>query len=116
MTQEAQPQSAAADPAEEDFEALFEASMRAIAEGSVVKGTVLRVDPDHVLVDIGYKSEGLIATWEFGDENSVVRVMPGDEVEVMIESAEGEDGTVLLSKEKADRLRVWDDLASAYEG
>jgi small subunit ribosomal protein S1 len=116
MTQEAQPQSAAADPAEEDFEALFEASMRAIAEGSVVKGTVLRVDMDHVLVDIGYKSEGLIATWEFGDENSVVRVMPGDEVEVMIESAEGEDGTVLLSKEKADRLRVWDDLASAYEG
>ncbi|MFQ5699738.1 MAG: 30S ribosomal protein S1 [Myxococcota bacterium] len=102
-------------PQDEDFAALFESSLQAIKEGAVVKGTVLKLDSDHVLVDIGYKSEGQIATWEFGDENGVVRVRPGDEVEVMVEQAEGEDGQVVLSKEKADRLRVWDRLSQAHD-
>jgi small subunit ribosomal protein S1 len=115
MTQEVHSESAGESVEEESFEELFEASLRNIKEGAVVQGTVLRVDPDHVLVDIGYKSEGLIATWEFGDENGVVRIQPGDLVEVMIEQAEGDDGSVLLSKEKADRLRVWDRLAQAQE-
>jgi small subunit ribosomal protein S1 len=115
MTQEPHPESAVEPVEEESFEALFEASLQAIQEGTVIKGTVLRVDADHVLVDIGYKSEGLIPTWEFGDENSVIRVQPGDQVDVMIEQAEGEDGSVMLSKEKADRLRVWDRLAQAHD-
>ncbi len=115
MTQEPHLESAVEPADEESFAALFEASLHTVKEGTVVKGTVLSVDSDHVLVDIGYKSEGLIATWEFGDENGVVRVRPGDQVEVMIELAEGEDGSVTLSKEKADRLQVWDRLAQAHD-
>ncbi len=100
---------------EESFEQLFEASLRALKPGEVVHGTILRIDSDNVLVDVGYKSEGLIPTWEFADEEGVVTVRRGDRVQVMIEEVEDEDGVVLLSKEKADRLRVWDELSNAYE-
>jgi small subunit ribosomal protein S1 len=102
-------------PPEESFEELFEQSLRTIKGGQVVSGKVLRIDPEHVLVDIGYKSEGLIATWEFADERGVVQIKPGDSVDVMVEEVEDENGVILLSKEKADRLRVWDVLSSAYE-
>ncbi len=100
---------------EESFEQLFEASLRALKPGEVVTGTILRIDSDNVLVDVGYKSEGLIPTWEFANEDGLVSVRRGDRVQVMIEEVEDEDGVVLLSKEKADRLRVWDELSNAYE-
>jgi small subunit ribosomal protein S1 len=99
---------------EERFEELFEKSLRLIKSGEVVTGTILRVDPEYVLVDIAYKSEGLIPTWEFADERGVARVSPGDTVEVMVEEVEDEGGVIMLSKEKADRLRVWDDLSRAH--
>ncbi len=102
-------------PQDESFEALFEASLGKVKEGEVVRGTVLRVDADHVLVDIDYKSEGLIPTYEFANERGQVRLKPGDQVEVMIEQVEDDDGQILLSKEKADRLRVWDQLSNAYD-
>jgi small subunit ribosomal protein S1 len=102
-------------PEEESFAELFEQSLRAIKSGQVVSGTILRVDADHVLVDIGYKSEGLIPTWEFADEQGLVRIKTGDPIEVMVEEVEDESGIILLSKEKADRLRVWDDLSKAEE-
>jgi small subunit ribosomal protein S1 len=102
-------------PAEENFAELFEQSLRTIRSGQVVSGTILQLDSEHVLVDIGYKSEGQIATWEFADPNGVVRVKPGDTVDVMVEEVEDENGIILLSKEKADRLRVWDDLSNAHE-
>jgi small subunit ribosomal protein S1 len=102
-------------PEEESFAELFEQSLRAIKSGQVVSGTILRVDADHVLVDIGYKSEGLIPTWEFADEQGLVRIRTGDPIEVMVEEVEDESGIILLSKEKADRLRVWDDLSNAEE-
>ena len=102
-------------PEEESFEKLFEQSLRSIKAGQVVTGTLLRVDPEYVLVDIGYKSEGMIPTWEFADERGVVQVNPGDTIEVMVEEVEDESGVILLSKEKADRLRVWDDLARTHE-
>jgi small subunit ribosomal protein S1 len=111
MTSETQTPTAS----EESFEQMFEASLRALKPGEVVTGTILRIDSDNVLVDVGYKSEGLIPTWEFADEEGVVSVRRGDRVQVMIEEVEDEDGVVLLSKEKADRLRVWDELSNAYE-
>ncbi len=75
MTEETQtPAAAVAPPQEESFEALLEQSLRPIKEGEVVKGTILRIDADHVLVDIAYKSEGLIATWEFAREYGAVYV------------------------------------------
>jgi small subunit ribosomal protein S1 len=102
----------------ESFAALFEASVaRAdeLREGDIVSGTVISIAKDSVIVDIGYKSEGLIALNEFADPNGEVRVTPGDRVDVLIESKETEDGLVLLSKEKADKLKVWDEISAACE-
>ena len=116
FTDPADANSAAQAPAEEEsFEQLFESSLRPIQEGRVVTGTVLRADPEFVLVDIGYKSEGRIATWEFADHAGIAHVKVGDRVDVMVDSLEGQDGVVILSKERADRLRLWNDLGTAFE-
>jgi len=100
---------------EESFAELFESSQSLVKEGQVVSGTVLSVDPDHVLVDVGCKSEGMIATWEFADDDGVARIQVGQKVDVLVEQSENEDGVIVLSKEKADRLRVWDHLQCAYD-
>ncbi len=116
LTDPADANAAAQAPAEEEsFEQLFESSLRTIQEGRVVTGTVLRADPEFVLVDIGYKSEGRIATWEFADHAGIAHVKVGDRVDVMVDSLEGQDGVVILSKERADRLRLWNDLGTAFE-
>jgi small subunit ribosomal protein S1 len=101
--------------ASETFASLFEGSIRSIKEGEVVSGTVLSVDNDHVQIDIGFKSEGLVASWEFMDEDGTILVAPGDEVHVLLEESEDESGRIVLSKEKADRLKVWDDISKAYK-
>ena len=108
MTQESQTET-------EDFAQLFEQSVNLVKEGEVVIGTVLRADPDNVLVDIGYKSEGLIPTYEFADAKGIANIEPGQQVEVMIEQTENDDGLVMLSKEKADRVRVWEVLSKAHD-
>jgi small subunit ribosomal protein S1 len=97
------------------FAELFQQSIRQFKEGEVVRGTVLSVDPDHVQVDIGFKSEGLVPTWEFMDEDGSILVRVGDQVDVLVEEAEDEEGRIVLSKEKADRLKIWDDISKAYE-
>ena len=97
------------------FADLFQQSVRQFKEGEVVRGTVLSVDPDHVQVDIGFKSEGLVPTWEFMDEDGSILVRTGDLVDVLVEEAEDEEGRIVLSKEKADRLKIWDDISKAYE-
>ncbi|HTO55772.1 MAG TPA: 30S ribosomal protein S1 [Myxococcota bacterium] len=102
-------------PTEESFADLFESSQSLVKEGQVVSGTVLSIDPEHVLVDVGCKSEGMIATWEFADDDGVARIQVGQKVDVLVEQSENEDGVIVLSKEKADRLRVWDHLQSAYD-
>jgi small subunit ribosomal protein S1 len=99
----------------ESFADLFEKSLRSVKEGEVVRGRVLAIDDEHVSIDIGFKSEGMVASWEFMDEDGTVLVSPGDEVDVLLEEAEGEDGRVVISKEKADRLKIWDDISKAYK-
>jgi small subunit ribosomal protein S1 len=101
--------------ASESFADLFEKSLRTIKEGEVVRGRVLAIDDEHVSIDIGFKSEGMVAAWEFMDEDGTVLVAPGDEVDVLLEESEGDDGRVVISKEKADRLKVWDDISKAYK-
>ena len=88
------------------FAELFEQSLKQVKEGELVRGTVLSVDSDNVQVDIGFKSEGLIPTWEFMDEDGTLLVKAGDIVDVLVEDAEDEEGRIVLSKEKADRLKV----------
>src|SRR5215217_7662619 len=93
---------------------LYDNSFRNIAEGEVVKGTVLKVTPSEVIVDVGYKSEGIIAIDEFIDETGQVSVQAGDIVDVLLERTEDREGYVVLSREKAEKMKIWDDVEKAY--
>ena len=93
----------------------FESGAKAIKEGSVVNGTVLKVLEKEVIVDIGYKSEGVIDIEEFRGVGRKIVVAVGDRVDVLLEKTEDNDGYVVLSKEKAERLKVWDAVESAYD-
>jgi len=102
-------------PAGESFADLFAQDTRKIKEGEVVQGKITIIDEDQVQVDIGFKSEGMVDTWEFMDEDGTILIKVGDVVDVLVEEAEGEDGRVILSKEKADRLKIWDEISAASE-
>ena len=102
----------------DSFAALFEASIQGGdfgKEGEIVQGTVVAVQRDNVVIDIGGKSEGMIALSEFADAAGNVSVKAGDRIDVYIESRENDDGLVMLSKEKADKMKVWDEISSACE-
>ena len=94
---------------------MYEESFKRFAEGEVVTGRIISVDKDHVLVDIGYKSEGQIRIHEFRDENGNIVVKTGDSVEVMVEWWDDENEVVILSKEKAAKVKVWDDIKKAHD-
>ncbi len=100
-----------------EFATLFEQSVKEqdFKVGDVVTGTVVEVQTDYVLVDINYKSEGLIAIDEFRVVDGVRAVKPGDHVEVLIDRIENENGMVGLSKNKADMMRAWTDISKAAE-
>src|SRR5690606_7977099 len=108
--------------ANDSFAALFEASTEAqpgsvetSGEGNIIKGLVVQVTRDSVVVDIGGKSEGLIPRDEFNDGFGEVTVKAGDTVDVFVESRESDEGLISLSKEKADKMKVWDEISSACE-
>ena len=91
---------------------LYEGTLQSIAEGEIVKSKVLRVTDTHVILDVGFKSEGAVPIDEFKDPRSI---NPGDEVEVFLENLEDQEGAVVLSKKKADFMRVWERIRQAYE-
>jgi len=93
---------------------LYDSSFGNLAEGEVVKGTVLKVSSSEVIVDVGYKSEGIIALSEFLDEEGAVTVQQGDLVDVLLERAEDREGHVVLSREKAEKMKIWDEVEKAY--
>jgi small subunit ribosomal protein S1 len=93
---------------------LYDNSFRNIAEGEVVKGTVLKVNENEVVVDVGYKSEGIISVNEFLDENGAVMVQAGDVVDVLLERTEDRDGHIVLSREKAEKMKIWDEVEKAF--
>lgn len=107
----------AANGQEETFAELFEASQRQqeIREGEVVDGTVVAVGTEYVTVDIGYKCEGLVPLQEFKDAQGVAHVAVGDIVSVYLERMEMENGFMLLSKDKAEIIRAWDEISQACE-
>ncbi len=109
--------SSALSEGEESFAELFEASQKQqeIKEGEVVDGTVVGVGPDYVTVDIGYKCEGLVPTQEFKDAAGTAHVAVGDIVSVYLERMELENGFMLLSKDKAEIIRAWDEISAACE-
>jgi len=101
----------------EDFQTLYEGSLKTIEEGQILKGTVIEITPDHVTVDVGYKSEGHIPVQEFLKRNKKVDVKVGDRIDVFLEKKDSEEGLLILSKEKADKVTVWRDVSrSCREG
>ena len=91
---------------------LYEESMKNLEEGEIVHGTILHIDDKEVLVDIGFKSEGVIPIEEFSDQDSI---HVGDEIEVYLEKMENQDGLVVLSKQRADFVKVWDRVKEAAD-
>ncbi len=94
---------------------MYEESFKRFAEGEVVTGRIISIDKDHVLVDIGYKSEGQVRIQEFTDEKGNVKAKIGDKIEVMVEWWDDEDERVLLSKDKAANIKVWEAIKKSYD-
>ncbi len=94
---------------------MYEESFKRFAEGEVVTGRIISVDKDYVLVDIGYKSEGQIRIQEFQDENGNLIANEGDLVDVMVEWWDDEEERVVLSKEKAAKVKVWEEIKKSYD-
>jgi small subunit ribosomal protein S1 len=101
----------------EDFQTLYEESLKTLEEGQILRGTVIDITPDHVTVDVGYKSEGQIPMQEFLKRDKKVDVKIGDRIDVLLEKKESEEGLLTLSKEKADKITIWRDISrSSREG
>jgi len=102
---------------EENFEELFEQYLQKdeVKEGEITKGRVIRIGKEFVVVDIAYKSEGQIPIDEFIGPDGKVFIKEGDLVDVFVDAIEDDDGVVDLSKEKADKLKIWDEISLACE-
>jgi small subunit ribosomal protein S1 len=91
---------------------MYESTLKSISEGELVKGKVLTVTDNEVMLDIGFKSEGRVALDEFPEPETI---KPGDEISVLLEATEDSDGEVKVSKRKADFLQVWDKIKDAHD-
>jgi len=103
-------------PSGEDFGSMldqFEQEQSTLQEGEVVRGTVVGITERGVVIDFGYKSEGLVSQNEFM-ENGEITVKRGDEVDVLVKNMESGEGFPILSRADAVRLRAWDDLEKAF--
>jgi len=102
----------------DDFAAALESytleTEPAPSEDNVFKGSVIKITPTHVVVDIGFKSEGLVPIAEVTGHDGAVKFQPGDEIEVMVQRGENEEGSVLLSHERAHRVRIWEQIDQAH--
>lgn len=105
----------AADSSGMDFGELFEARLKEPQEGDIIKGKVVQITQDSVMIDIGYKSEGHVPLREFLDKDGNPTVKVGDEIAVLLERKEDEHGYIVLSKAKADQLKTWDVIIEAAE-
>jgi small subunit ribosomal protein S1 len=90
----------------------YDETMKSIEQGNIVTGTVLLITENAVIVDIGFKSEGSISLQEFGDTSGI---NIGDKIEVFLEDVENQDGQLVLSKQKADFMKVWDKIKDIYD-
>lgn len=97
-----------------DLKELYDSTIGTFQPGKPVKGTIVKIDSDGVLVDIKYKSDGLIARYEFSD-HELKRLTPGSEIEVILDQLENSDGNVILSYEKAKAMRAWDEIMKLFE-
>ncbi len=100
---------------EMDFQQILDSSMKDLKEGEIVQGEVIQITSDHVVVDVGYKSEGRISISQFRNKDGTTNVEVGESVQVFLEQWEDDDGEIVLSKDKADQLRVWEEINKVLE-
>jgi len=99
----------------EDLMEMYEESFKRVEEGQVVQGRIVQVDKEFLLVDIGYKFEGQVPIAEVTRPDGTIDANVGDTIDVMMERWDDEGGVLLLSKEKASKIKVWEDIKKAYE-
>lgn len=99
----------------DEMMAIYAETFQRVEVGEVVTGTIISVDKSHALVDIGYKSEGLVSIYEFRDENGQITAEVGDSVEAMVEWLDDEEERAMLSKEKAAQVKIWDDIKQSHD-
>lgn len=92
----------------------YVSTFKNITEGEVIEGTVVAITNKEVMIDVGFKSEGIIPIEEFYDEKKTVTIKPGDKINVFLEQAEDSHGRMILSHEKAKRVKVWEEIERAY--
>jgi small subunit ribosomal protein S1 len=97
-----------------EFMELYEENLKSIREGNVVKGEIVQIDKEFVLVDIGYKSEGQIRIAEFTNPRGRVTAKVGDVIDVLLVRKENKEGRIILSKEKAAGVKLWDNIEAAF--
>ena len=114
LAQQAAKETTNSEKEEENFQKLYEESLKSVEEGEIVRGIVIGVDEDFVTVDIGYKSEGQIPAHQFRTKNGDIPIKVGDEVDVLIERKGVEDGLLVLSKDRADKAKAWREASEAY--
>ncbi len=100
---------------DDEFESLMEKSLNAPRQGDVLTGRVLLITRDYVIVDINYKCEGQVPLAEFIDPDGNVAVSEGDEIDVYFDGTETDNGTVMLSRAKAEKFKIWRELERAFQ-
>ncbi|MBI4481856.1 MAG: 30S ribosomal protein S1 [Acidobacteria bacterium] len=98
-----------------DLVAQYDGTFKQISAGEILRGKVLKVTDKEVIVDVGYKSEGAIPLHEFRDEGGQIHVAAGDQIDVFLEDSEDVEGYIVLSLEKASRMKIWGDIERAYQ-
>ena len=103
---------------ETSFEKLLEAyegRTQRFSEGDVIRGRVIAISGSGVIVDVGFKSEGIIPIEQFTTDRGQVTIKAGDAIDVFLEQTEDSNGYVVLSREKAERMKIWDEIERAYK-
>lgn len=95
---------------------IYDKKMASFNEGDIIRGRVIKITSSEVMIDIGYKSEGLLPVNEVMGYDGTVKVKPGDEIDVYLERLEDSSGHIILSREKAERMLVWDRIEAAFKG
>ncbi|MGQ9508065.1 MAG: 30S ribosomal protein S1 [Thermodesulfobacteriota bacterium] len=98
----------------ESLQSLYEETFKTIEEGQILKGTVIEITPEYVTVDVGYKCEGQIPIQEFQRKIKGMDLRLGDQIDVLVERKDGEEGVLILSKEKADRANIWNKITHSF--
>ncbi|PLX33530.1 MAG: 30S ribosomal protein S1, partial [Ignavibacteria bacterium] len=97
----------------DELQAMYEGTLTSLKQGEIIEGRIVHLTKDNVTIDIGFKSEGIVDTDEFANASEL---NVGDTVEVFLESVENKDGNVILSRKRADFVRIWERIQSAYDG